>query len=713
MHTLIEHLRCPQAPGERRLVGPSATYQPIVAVWLIDMTLRFGWHTRVGSYQCPLGDENFLAYLELPEEATAAIRREHEGNSPATALAYESLIREQRAAMLGRPLPGDAPLFTNITALADTLGLNVHEQFILTFTALRAALWDFEAAMGMTNQKVTTADLCEVFASLSKLDVAGFKRALAPESSLVASGIVGVEAGGCDIERKLSLLRGLGAALIEDDLQLSQLLRRFVSPAAKPTLTPSDFPHLGTEMRTLVALLCRAQSRAASGLNILLYGAPGLGKTEFCQVLAHASGYELLEVAYADTSGAPLTGGDRLRAYRFSEQLLAPAGRSVLMFDEVEDVFRAEEVAAGTEDKAQRVQCKAWINRALEQSRTPTIWITNRVREIDSAFLRRFDFTIEFRNPPLSARRRIAARHLGALAPSDTWLDTLAANPHIIPSQYERAARIAAGVPADEAIVAAEVSLRQSTRVLHRRALKLKRTDSTAFKMDWITTDQSVAAVLAGLRRHPHATMCFYGPPGTGKTAFARHLADALDRPLIVERASDILSPYVGVTEQNLAELFERAQADDALLLIDEADSFLGDRSHARRNWEVTQVNELLTQIEEFEGLLVCTTNRLDQMDPASRRRFSHKIRFDAMPSATAWQVCREVAAQLGIHDLGLADIRADILCMAGLTPGDFAVAIKQASLLDEAPNAVWLRDALRAEITGRRGTTLRIGFAA
>ncbi|MCX9157809.1 AAA family ATPase [Niveibacterium sp. 24ML] len=707
MPTLIEHLRSPHEPGTRRLIGPSATYQPLIAVWLIDMMLHFGWHER----EDQILDVDLFACSGLSWAAIAAISREHKDDRAACVSALRALLLAQRAVMFDQTIPADAPLFCNVAALGELLGLGLHEQFILTFTALRAALCEFGNAI--PDQKVTTADLCAVFSLLSQLDADGFKQALTPDSTLVTTGIVGIEAGGSPIREKLTLLRGLGAALIEEDLELSRLMRYFLTPTATPTLAVPDFAHLDAEMRTLVGMLNATQNHAQHALNVLLYGEPGMGKTEFCQLLAQQTGFELLEVAYADASGSPLSPSDRLRAYRFAEQLLAPTRRSILMFDEVEDVFQSEETAPSKADMAQSIRFKAWINRALEQSRTPTIWITNRVHKIDRAVLRRFDFTLEFRNPPPSARRRIAARHLGGLAPSESWLDALASNPCLIPSQFERAAGVAARVDAENAVTAAEVSLRQSTRVLHRRPLKLKRTGSAPFSTEWITTDHSIDAVLSGLRHHPAATMCFYGLPGTGKTAFARHLADALDRPLMVERASDILSPFVGGTEQNIAELFERAQTDDALLLIDEADSFLGDRGQAQHSWEVTQVNELLTQIEEFEGLLVCTTNRFDQMDPASRRRFSHKIRFDPMPPATAWQACREVAAQLGIDAQTLGAIRGDILCMTALTPGDFAVVLKQARHLQETPTAEWLCDALRNEVSGRHGAKVRFGFAA
>ena len=81
--------------------------------------------------------------------------------------------------------------------------------------------------------------------------------------------------------------------------------------------------------------------------------------------------------------------------------------------------------------------------------------------------------------------------------------------------------------------------------------------------------------------------------------------------PLLVRRASDLLSMFVGEVEKNIARAFREAEDDGALLLIDEVDSFLQDRRGAQRSWEVTQVNEMLTQMEGFAGVFIASTNLL------------------------------------------------------------------------------------------------------
>ena len=156
-----------------------------------------------------------------------------------------------------------------------------------------------------------------------------------------------------------------------------------------------------------------------------------------------------------------------------------------------------------------------------------------------------------------------------------------------------------------------------------------------------IHCDTDLRQLAERMRDRPRANICLYGPPGTGKTAYGQWLADTLERPLLVRRASDLLGMYVGQTEQNLAECFAEAARSRSVLLIDEVDSFLQDRRQARHSWEVTQVNELLTQMEAFRGLLIATTNRLEALDQAVLLRFAVKLRFDYLRAEQAVEPIR------------------------------------------------------------------------
>lgn len=123
--------------------------------------------------------------------------------------------------------------------------------------------------------------------------------------------------------------------------------------------------------------------------------------------------------------------------------------------------------------------------------------------------------------------------------------------------------------------------------------------------------------------------MCLYGQSRTGKSAYAKYLAEKLGIKAILKKASDLMSPYVGETEINIAKAFKEAGDNKAMLIIDEADSFLQTRQNAQRSWEISQVNEMLTCMESYKYTFICTTNLVDILDEASLRRFTFKIKFD------------------------------------------------------------------------------------
>jgi hypothetical protein len=108
------------------------------------------------------------------------------------------------------------------------------------------------------------------------------------------------------------------------------------------------------------------------------------------------------------------------------------------------------------------------------------------------------------------------------------------------------------------------------------------------FNLDYSHADHDVGALASALGRARFGRLCLYGPPGTGKTAYARHLARHLGMPLLEKKASDLLDAFVGQTEQNLAAAFLQAHKENAILLIDEADSFLMDRNQAQMRWETS-----------------------------------------------------------------------------------------------------------------------------
>ena len=215
--------------------------------------------------------------------------------------------------------------------------------------------------------------------------------------------------------------------------------------------------------------------------------------------------------------------------------------------------------------------------------------------------------------------------------------------------------------------------------------------------------------ILSLLNNGQLLNLILWGPPGTGKTAFARWLADRIGIPLYTKRASDLISMWLGETEQNIARAFKQATDDGALLLIDEVDSFLQDRRNAQRSWEVSQVNELLIQMETFNGIFIASTNLMDSLDQAALRRFDLKVKFGFLKKDQAETLFLKHCEAAGFQEPGPV-LRNRLRSMDRLTPGDFAAVLRQNRFKAlHGPEAMLA--ALEAEASLKEGAKGTIGF--
>lgn len=153
------------------------------------------------------------------------------------------------------------------------------------------------------------------------------------------------------------------------------------------------------------------------------------------------------------------------------------------------------------------------------------------------------------------------------------------------------------------------------------------------FNFDVINTDYDLKEFTKSLKSSKYLNygILLYGVSGSGKSYFGEYLAQELNMPFIKKRASDLIDRYVGQTEMNIKKAFAEAVEHKAILLFDEADSFLFDRTNAERMYEVTHVNELLTQMENHPYPFIMTTNLKTKIDNASLRRFVFKIKYSYM----------------------------------------------------------------------------------
>ncbi|MGH8273788.1 MAG: AAA family ATPase [Gammaproteobacteria bacterium] len=473
--------------------------------------------------------------------------------------------------------------------------------------------------------------------------------------------------------------------------------------APPPVTTLADFDYLKKNALLLDRLLAESLRRGSKGVNILLYGSPGTGKTELARALSAAVSSELWQVGCQDEDGDSIDPSRRLDYFRVGQALLRGREDALLVFDEAEDVFPEECIPFFGIRPQREGKGKAWVNQLLENNPVPTLWLSNSPNGIDSAHMRRFIYVLEVPQPPRQVRQTMLEKQLGSVGVPKAWLRRISADERLVPGHIERARRLIEHLGAlspEEAQHAAEQAFNNTLRATGETgALKGEEKTLTRYRPEFLNAETDLRALAEGIAARGAGRLCLYGPPGTGKSAFARHLVKRTGKPLIYRRASDLVDCWVGNTEKNIAGMFEEARREGAAVLLDEADSFLAGRESAMHSWEVTQVNELLTQMEAFEGLFIASTNLMERLDFASLRRFDLKVRFNYLQPEQARALLAQVLKE---HNIKVRKAEAKIIerigLISNLTPGDFAAIIRCARLASDSTTAAWWGKALEHE---------------
>ena len=492
---------------------------------------------------------------------------------------------------------------------------------------------------------------------------------------------------------------------ISEPLNEQVLLKVCTKPAIEPSLSLEDFAYLN-EMKTM--MLDYLQSSFAThrkGANILIYGAPGTGKTELATLLGKVLSVSVNNITYMDEDGDVISAEDRLNKCRFAQKVLEGQS-SLLIFDEIEDVFRA-----GFFERSVAQKNKAWMNQLLENNNVPMIWLSNSVSGIDPAFLRRFDLILEMPDLPLKNKSALITQLTeGKLSPA--YVQHFAKVRSLTPAILSRTIRVAKELNTSNFAETLLMMFNQTLKSQNKPKIEPLVLGKADYNLDYVACNDNIHRISEGLKQSKKGRICCYGPPGTGKTAWAAWLAEELDMPLLLRQGSDLLNPYVGGTEQNIAQAFEQAKADNALLVLDEVDTFLFSREGVNRSWERSQVNEMLTQIERFEGLMVVSTNLIEVLDPAALRRFDLKLKFDYLTLKQRLDFAKQQAEILGLPLLSEEDL-SQIESLNLLTPGDFAAVARRHQFSPFHKVQDWLM-ALQGECEVKpafSATTRRIGF--
>lgn len=410
-----------------------------------------------------------------------------------------------------------------------------------------------------------------------------------------------------------------------------------------------------------------------SAYSILIYGPPGTGKSEYLRYLGQKSGIEVILKRASELINKFIGESEKAIASAFKE---AEKRKSLLVFDEVEGLLGDREIMDKSWDISRVNEMLTW----MESHAYPFAATTNYLDKIDRAALRRFVFKIKF-DYLTKEQAHKAFRHFFQ-QPSPKELDAIGGLTIGDFATVKKYAKIFGELHNPQALVK---YLKQETKSKSRSDIQHLEQANVTFNMALANPDSDLQHIedrILAPQASKQFSFLLYGPSGTGKSLYLRHLAAKLGMEVIVKRSSDILSKWIGETEQGIAAAFKEAKERKAFLVLDEADSLLADRSRMQHNWQVQQVNEMLTWMETHAYPFACTTNLLEGMDKAAMRRFLFRIKFDFLSSE---QIRSAFQYFFGI------DAPDEISQFRKLTPAIFASAKRKAEVfgLSERPEEV------------------------
>lgn len=510
----------------------------------------------------------------------------------------------------------------------------------------------------VTNLTKTSAELYMKILGISKGE---FNKIVRPDNKLRQFGFINDE-------------RCLNPALLEciEAQDLSIYFADLIKPIdLAETYSTGTFsvPENNTE-------IYKSMLKSDNPISILLYGQPGSGKTEYAKALVKSAGKKALIFK----NEAEIAIKNEVLG-RLSCLLSLNRKDTVLIVDEADSLLAT--TMMGFFGPVQSQKSKGIVNKMLETSQNKVIWIVNYKKQIDDSTLRRFTASYKFEAMSPFMLENIAERKLKNLTVSESAkkdILRLFGNYKVTGASVDNMIKVIESMNTkDESSLAknVEIILKDNSLLLNGKS-KIRETVGNEYDLSILNTSIPADKIMKMLRnaknyadKNPGSgalRMLFYGLSGTGKTELARYISHALGKRILLKRASDIFDKYVGGTEENIASAFSEAAANDMVLLFDEADSFFSDRTKANNNFERTQVNEFLTQLEEFPGIVICTTNLREIMDPAMLRRFHLTVEFNSLLEDGVRTMLKNYFSEIKFSE----DDVKKLTKYETVTPGDF-----------------------------------------
>ena len=462
---------------------------------------------------------------------------------------------------------------------------------------------------------------------------------------------------------------------------------------------------LKQEVRDTVGLMLKhpddAERYGIDWNGILLHGPPGVGKTFFARAIAGEYGMSLMHVSTGDLV-ASLVGGSARNIEKAFETALQNLP-CLLFFDEFDSVAQRRDTTPDQESRRTVNQLLTSLEAYRDERELLVMAATNSIEHLDPAVIRpgRFDRQIRIDLPDAEARRAIFAAELDDRpAARAIDLDSLVARTEgMTPAAIAKIVDTAALEVFREAAQTGE-QLELDTEHLQTAIERYGGQDRPTLEhwsWDSLILADEIKAQLRQLQSviedpesakrfgvDPPTGLLLAGPPGTGKTTVAKVLAAQARASFYPISGADVISKWVGDSERNIRQLFERARENrPSIVFIDEIDAIAGRRGESLGVHD-SHVNQLLAEIDGIGGqrgvFVIGATNRPDQLDPALLRggRLSRTIFLGLPDEAGRLAMLKLHTARMPTVGVRFEELAAET---EGFSPADLKSLAQEAAL--------------------------------
>ncbi len=543
----------------------------------------------------------------------------------------------------------------NLIALSEHLGLSEVDRNVLTF------VYSLESSGFLAG---IVSDLCAKPESLGAAiatmcnDAANYARysqAVSPEGKFIKFGLMYKQ----DDNIFPAFFPDMMAKFNTPDLAREDIVKLMVGQPAHSELDYEDFAYLGKDLDMIADILKTAVETGERGVNILVYGPAGGGKTELSRTIAKKIGLPVFSIGEAEGSGQDKkvadvdedigyqgsfvekdnssTGKRRLGELLRAQTLLGDGHSCVLHFDEIEDLL-----LKGTDaSKASDTESKIEINRLLENNAVPVIWNGNDPEKFHQAVRDRFTFSLYIDHPPVVVRRRIWERQSKqqGVELKPTELDMLARKYDAMPRKIALAIKAAklsgGGLDAIEVALPAAAKVTAGSRMAILDHQTVSGNYDPAFsniKEDVLGASPLPAIIGKGKDRLPFSLL-IKGEKGAGLRSVARHISEEIALNPYEASMEVLATPTQQSTpEMNLFSAFATAADTGRFLCIHDIEH-LSPAPNSMSGWDNNTLLKTFLEIARNHPLpfAVTTSQDIRNFDKALCVAFSERLTLQTM----------------------------------------------------------------------------------